>query len=40
MHTSGIKRKMFTNMSQLLDLYTYCFMNKQYVKGLQRRKKG
>ena len=31
-HTSGIKKKECTNVSQQLEIDTYCPMNKQYAK--------
>ena len=33
-------QKVYTNVSQQLKIYTYCSMNKQYVKGIQKWKKA
>ena len=30
--------KEYTNASQQLEIYSYCSMNKQYVKGVQKPK--
>ena len=37
-HTSIIKRKS-TKMCSVVELYTYCSMNKQYVKGVKNGKR-
>ena len=37
-HTNGIKKKEYTYVSQQLKIYTYFFMNKQYVEGVQKWK--
>ena len=39
-HTSGIKKKEYTHMSQQLEIWTYNSMNKQYVEGVQKWKKA
>ena len=36
---NGIQKKEYTNVFQLLELYTYCSMYKQHVEGVQNRKK-
>ena len=38
-HTNDIKKKEHTNESQLLEIYTYCSMNKQYIDRYKNRKK-
>ena len=35
----ALKRQMYTNVSQKLQLYIYCSMNKQYVKAVKNWKK-
>ena len=35
-----IKKKEYTNMSQQLQLYTYCVLNKQYMGGVQKWEKA
>ena len=39
-HTNLIKKKDHINVSQQLEIYTYCSMNKQYVGGVQKWKKA
>ena len=39
-YTNCNKTEECTNVSQLLELYPYCSMNKQYVEGVQNRKKA
>ena len=37
-YAGDIKRKEYTNVS-MVELYTYCSMNNQYVEGVQNRKR-
>ena len=39
-YTNGIKKKDYINLSQQLEIYTYCSMNKQYVEWVQKWKKA
>ena len=40
MHTNDIKKKEYTNVSQQLEIYAYCSMNKHYMEVVQKWKKA
>ena len=39
-HTNGIKKKDYTNVSKQVEIYSCCSMNKQYVQGIKTGKKA